>query len=383
MQHEEQVAIVRRILTHLDAKTTDLSPAIGRNPVEAYFSEEWRALEVRHLFNRHSQVLGLSGLLPEAGDYLVDDLSGRSLLFVRTPAGPVHGFLNVCRHRGAPLAQACGHGAKRLTCPYHGLTYDLEGLPVTLNAAHYPDVSASDLRLSRVRLHEAHGMLWLHPGPNDTAIALHDIAQQLDDYQLGSFTHYQSRRLQRRMNWKMVIDTFLESAHFSFLHRNSIASLFIPNLGIFDTFGRNSRIVYPRATIQQVRGTPPDRWDLLRHSVIIYMLFPNTLLLWQLDHVELWRVYPDPAGDPGCCVTEVSLYIPQPATTDKARAHWDANMQLAINAVVQEDFPVAEAIQQGLRSGAQTHLTFGRHEPALIHFHQQLELAMASEPPGP
>jgi hypothetical protein len=34
------------------------------------------------------------------------------------------------------------------------------------------------------------------------------------------------------------------------------------------------------------------------------------------------------------------------------------------------DFPVVEDVQRGLAAGAQACLTFGRHEPALAHFHR-------------
>ncbi|MCC7633976.1 aromatic ring-hydroxylating oxygenase subunit alpha [Stenotrophomonas rhizophila] len=375
MQHDRQVAIIERIFAHLDAKTTDMCPAIGLNPVEAYFSDAWQASERRHLFGDRGQLLGLSGLLRHAGDYLVDDLGGGSRLLVRTPAGPIHGFHNVCRHRGAPLVQAGGEGARAFTCRYHGWSYDLDGMPMKLHAAHYPPLAAHERQLAAIGVDEAHGLVWVHRA-GAAATDLHGLEEELDAYRLQDFFHYQSRRLQRRMNWKMVIDTFLESAHFPFLHRDSIASLFIHSLGIFDAFGDHCRMVYPRKTIDTLRGTDPRHWDLLRHSIIIYLLFPNTLLIWQLDHVEIWRTFPDPVGDPAQCVAEVSMYIPQQADSDKARAHWDANMRMLIRAVDEEDFPVAEAVQRGLRSGAQPHLTFGCHEPGLIHFHQRLQRAM-------
>jgi|SRR5437870_13518639 len=69
-------------------------------------------------------------------------------------------------------------------------------------------------------------------------------------------------------------------------------------------------------------------------------------------------------------------YVPEAPATEKARQHWAANMQLAMDAVAAEDFPLGEGIQRGFRSGAQDHVTYGRNEPALIHFHRSLRRAL-------
>jgi hypothetical protein len=47
-----------------------------------------------------------------------------------------------------------------------------------------------------------------------------------------------------------------------------------------------------------------------------------------------------------------------------------------IRVVETEDFPVGEDIQRGFRSGAQEHITFGRNEPGLHHFHRSVREAL-------
>ncbi len=41
-----------------------------------------------------------------------------------------------------------------------------------------------------------------------------------------------------------------------------------------------------------------------------------------------------------------------------------------------EDFPVCLDIQRGFGAGAQAHITFGRHEPALGHYHRSIQKAL-------
>src|SRR5690606_36948310 len=51
---------------------------------------------------------------------------GQPVIVVRDTDGELRAFLNVCRHRGAPLADGCGH-ARALGCPYHGWVFRLDG----------------------------------------------------------------------------------------------------------------------------------------------------------------------------------------------------------------------------------------------------------------
>jgi Ring hydroxylating alpha subunit (catalytic domain) len=78
---------------------------------------------------------------------------------------------------------------------------------------------------------------------------------------------------------------------------------------------------------------------------------------------------------------QVSLYTPELASTTSAQAEWDRRLALLLGTVNDEDFPIAEDIQRGFVSGAQGHVTFGRHEPARAYFHRaiarELELETA------
>jgi hypothetical protein len=51
-----------------------------------------------------------------------------------------------------------------------------------------------------------------------------------------------------------------------------------------------------------------------------------------------------------------------------------------MDTVLNEDFRVARAMQEGFAAGAQSHVLFGRNEPALQHFHRELAAAC---PPAP
>jgi hypothetical protein len=75
-------------------------------------------------------------------------------------------------------------------------------------------------------------------------------------------------------------------------------------------------------------------------------------------------------------IVQMGYYIPEPAETQSAKDHWERNMDLAVRTVLEEDIPGVEGIQIGLSSGAISHSTFGRNEPALIHFQREVARAI-------
>src|SRR5262249_40904777 len=104
----------------------------------------------------------------------------------------------------------------------------------------------------------------------------------------------QSPVLRPKINWKLVVDGFLETWHIPFVHRTAVSQIFIPSICAVDAFGPNLRVVYPRKSFLKLRDQDENRWNLLSHSLVLYLLFPNVLLIWQGDHLEIWRVFPDP-----------------------------------------------------------------------------------------
>jgi hypothetical protein len=141
------------------------------------------------------------------------------------------------------------------------------------------------------------------------------------------------------------------------------------------------RLVIPRKKLERLKREPEKDWDLMWNTTIIYALFPNTLLMMQGDHVELALIFPSD-GRVDRAVMDLALYVPKAPTTDEEHSHWDKNMKLVLDVVTGEDFPAGRTIQEGLTSGAQTHVIYGRNEPAMIHYHQSLRRALSAGAPN-
>jgi phenylpropionate dioxygenase-like ring-hydroxylating dioxygenase large terminal subunit len=378
MNHAEQVAVAKRLLKFIRTSGTELGPELYRQPVSEYTDPTVAAREQQRLFRERPLCVGLSADLPGPGTYRTHDLSGVPLLLVRTLDGGFRAYLTVCRHRGARVADGAG-SARGFTCPYHAWVFGLDGaLAARPDEASFAGAPRDAYGLTALPAVECHGTLWVCPTPGrefDLEQSLGTLDDELASYHLGTFHHYASRDLSRRMNWKLVVDTFLESYHFCVLHRDSICSIFYQNLGTFDAYGEHFRLVSPRRSIEGMQSDPEADWRVLPHVVALYILYPNAVLVWQGEQIELWQVFPGATPDES--QFRLSLYSPEPATTDRARRHWERNLELVLHVVENEDFPVGEGIQRGFHSAAQSHTVFGRNEPALAHYHRCLTASVA------
>ena len=381
MERQDELAVGRRLLGHIDGRTNDLAGAMFRNRVAAYACRDRAAQEREKLFRQRPIMVGLSSRLAAPGQYLTEDIAGMPVLMVRGEDGAVRAFANICRHRGAPVADGCG-SARAFTCPYHGWTYDAHGrLLGTTDRTGFAGLDLAAHALVRLPAAERHGLLFvrpspLRPGESDTIDLdawLGDFAGAFAALDLGGYRLHSTDRVRPALNWKFAIDTFLEGYHIPHLHRRTIAPYFIGNVGTFDAAGPHGRMCVPRNSIESQRPLDEARRGFLPHIIALYQIFPNAVFIWQVDHVELWRAFPD-RNDPGRCEVELTLYRPEP--TDRSDAHWEKNRDIAIRTVLEEDFPLGERMQIGFESNATEEVIYGRNEPSLVHFHDSIRNAL-------
>jgi phenylpropionate dioxygenase-like ring-hydroxylating dioxygenase large terminal subunit len=384
MSWQGQIQILKRLLHYIDTRTTAMADSPWRNEVSVYTDTARLAAEQRILFRKHPLVMGLASDWAEPGSFATDDHAGLPILIVRGRDGTLRAFLNVCRHRGAKVADGCG-SARLFSCPYHAWSYDLSGKLMGIpDERCFPGVRDERSSLIELPLCEKHGLVWVIPTADgstsfDIDPWLGGLAEELAAFELASWSFYDRRVIPETMNWKILVDTFNEGYHVGILHRDSLGGILHGNVADFEAFGLNHRLTFPRKKLERLKAEPEESWDLMWNTTLVYSLFPNTLLIVQGDHVELVRMFPCEARVDRA-VMELGLYVPKAPTTDDERAHWDKNMQLVLDVVTGEDFPVGRSIQIGLTSGAQTHTVFGRNEPGMIHYHQSMRAALGLDP---
>jgi choline monooxygenase len=246
------VEIVRRVLAHIDARTTDAGDA-WREPVEHYLDPQRFAQELQVLRSSRS-VFAPSAAIPNPGDHIERVVFGVPLFAVRDRDGRAHVFRNACRHRGAALVDGVGC-SRALVCPYHGWTYHLDGsLAHVPHADGFPDLDMSSRGLVEVSSREVDGLVVIDgvDSTMDDESALLDGAPWRDKLMpaaqlLGATSSVLA------MNWKVLVEQFLEGYHIRSTHRDTFFPVQYDNLNVVETFGPNSRVTYPYRNIERLR----------------------------------------------------------------------------------------------------------------------------------
>ena len=105
------------------------------------------------------------------------------------------------------------------------------------------------------------------------------------------------------------------------------------------------------------------------------MIFPNVVTIFHPDYLSLITLYP--VGPETLSWTHRML-VPADRTTPDWTPHWEKTFALIEQGVFEkEDIACAVAIQRGLKSGANRHLTAGRAEQGVGWFHAEVARALA------
>ncbi|MDT5143222.1 MAG: hypothetical protein QOI79_2585, partial [Mycobacterium sp.] len=364
------VEIVHRILAHIDAGTTDEGDA-WREPVEAYLDPARFADELRLLRSMPS-VYVPSAAIPNPGDHVERVAFGVPLFAVRDTDRRVRVFRNACRHRGMALVdgQGCSHA---LVCRYHGWTYRLDGsLAHVPHAEGFPDLDMSSRGLVEVASHEVGGLVVIDSldTQEPATVGLTDGSPWRDKL-LPAERLFYTQSTVRAMNWKILVEQFLEGYHIRSTHRDTFYPLQYDNLNVVETFGPNTRITFPYRNIERLRDRPESTWTVGARVTFVYHLFPNVMLATFPDQVL--AVVVDPIDIDHTTVTTYGMAGPGVVAE---RGPTGAGRSVLAEGAL-EDNAMSAGVQQGLHADANTFVEFGRHESAIGHFHATLDARLA------
>jgi phenylpropionate dioxygenase-like ring-hydroxylating dioxygenase large terminal subunit len=344
-------------------------------PAWTYSDPEFFAVEHERVFAPSWQVVCHESDIPQLGDWRSIEIVGESVIVLRQKDGGLRAFANVCRHRGSRILDGDGGCARKLTCPYHAWTYELDGrLSGVPDATSYPGLDKARHGLAPVALECWHGFVFVRlvdEGPS--------VAAMMTPYEamIAPYRFEELRALgrvtlrQRAVNWKNIGDNYSDGLHIPVAHP-----------GLTRLFGR-SYGVEAEDHVDRVWGELEDRASANWSERAYQRLLPEVAHLpqgarRQWLYFKLWPnvafdIYPDqvdfmqwlPLTPTTSVIREISYALPDNRREMRAARYlnWRINRQVSA-----EDAKLIERVQQGMASRSFSAGPLSKNEVCLKQF---------------
>lgn len=199
-------------------------------PQSDYIDPSVFAREQTHIFRKLWIFAGLRTLLSEPDGFVTRQIGGIPVV-VQNFDGTLKAFRNQCSHRQAPL-QLEEYGRRKLTCRYHGWTFDasgqVRGMPGEHRLYHYTETERSQLCLGEFAVQCIGNLVFVNLDPNPLPIEAQfsdALRQQLE--QISG--HFGSQAIHTAIpaayNWKLNFENVLDYNHVPFVHPQSFRPL--------------------------------------------------------------------------------------------------------------------------------------------------------------
>jgi phenylpropionate dioxygenase-like ring-hydroxylating dioxygenase large terminal subunit len=311
--------------------------------------------------------------IAEPKDYVVWEQMGQSVVITRLADSSVTAWHNVCQHRGARLVDGSGNcRIAKFKCPWHGFVYNLEGevTSVPLREA-FDERELTGLRTPKVRVEEWGGWIWLSFSDRIPALRqyLGTIGDELEGYNLESFTTIYRASVRLKANWKIVMDAFNETWHVPFTHRNTLTGIVMWRHAVLKIAEPHTWMTIPiRGFTERVGQHEDHRKSHLCH----YLVFPNTIFSCFPTHLQMWSAWPISPDETQLCAYEVVGPPPPGQSAEKWAAHNERDWQ-HFQDVLTEDSQVINDFARVIHSRGYTRNMFSTAESRLTSFHQQVD----------
>ena len=303
--------------------------------------------ETARIMARTWQFAGHASQLTRTGDYFVFEIADENCFCTRGEDGEIRAFYNVCQHRAHALLEDSGN-VRRITCPYHSWTYELDGrFRSAPNVRAVPDFPRDSIRLRQIRAEVFCGFIFVN---------LDDDAAPMDEWfpnargQILEFLPDMESRapllwleVPEECNWKVSVENYSECYHCALNHPTFSAGVIRPETYDIQAHGHCLRhttecqnlesMSYP-VDMSKPHAGEYSSWFLW--PMFSFQIYPGGVLNtyhWRptgAESVVMWRGWHTPGG-------EESEVIHRLAKQDR-------------ETTVAEDIRLVESVQRGLRS---------------------------------
>jgi choline monooxygenase len=327
-----------------------LAPRLYRDPDVLEAEREF-------VLERSWQLAGHISKVAEPGSYVTTAAGTQPVLVVRGKDGELRAFRNTCRHRGSKVLSGSGQCGKAIRCRYHGWTYRHDGSLIGMpEVRSFGDIDKSALGLLPAKVDEFCGLVFVNLDLDAVPISeqLGELEEHLAPYRIPSLVPFQEIEGRQHVNWKIVIDNYLEGYHVPIAHPGLMRLLDYKRyeVDVRDSYvwfeaplrdkpaGTHAERLY-RRLVRPMPGLEPDDVRVWRYVFI----YPNTAIDLYPDQVMTWQIKPD--GVRRTVDVFAAYRTPRPGGRTRLVQRLNAKLNQLVH---DEDVDLVENVQAGLET---------------------------------
>ncbi len=340
---------------------------------DAYASQAFFDIERERAFAESWVAVGFVSRIESPGDVIVAEVAGRSIIVTRNNDGELRAFHNVCRHRATKLLDGGCDAVRRIRCPYHSWTYDLDGNCLGTPLFEGSDIpgdqrgifdtsdakgfAKADYSLLPVLVDSWGFLIFVNLDSDAQPLAeqLGDLPDRFSGYRLGEWREIRTKSYEAKANYKLLGENFMEYYHLPWVHPELVKVSRMEDHHRWQGPGMYTGMcttpVSQNTEDGGWQGLPPlgslDKED--SESGRFVWLFPNTAVVVLPNHAFVIMARPE--GPDRTVEETVVLAHPESLkssgseeTLDQLARFWDL--------VNSQDIEIVERVQQGISNPA-------------------------------
>jgi len=314
-------------------------------PIHTYWDPLVYEFELDAMFHNTWQYFAPLEKLSQKGDVVTGTIGRIPVAVSRAEDGKLHGFVNICRHRGYTVIEGDKRNCRSFVCRYHTWSYRLNG-----DLANAPDTDKetgfdkTEFGLLKVSVDTFGLGVFVNADP--AAPPLRVAHPTLDAFaaKAGMNTDVSRYRLYRTItteqasNWKLWYDNGTECYHCPSIHDKSFSDAFNTDSGTYSTRTEGKLTSY---SFKSATNNDPDA--LIGSHYGSVQAFPCFQTVRQDDMWYFGKLTPT---GPESCVFTADYFIEEGADTarvDRWIEIWDKTFS--------EDADATVVQQKNLRTG--------------------------------
>jgi phenylpropionate dioxygenase-like ring-hydroxylating dioxygenase large terminal subunit len=328
-------------------------------PAWTYSDPEYFSVETTRLMRPSWQVVCHASDIPNPGDWHTLEFLGESIIVVRGTDRKIRAFSNVCRHRGSRIVDGSSGCAKKLVCPYHAWSYDLEGrLTGVPRRASYPqlDFDAHGLPEVELEIWKSFIFVRLVGGGPSIAEMMRPYEARIAPYRFDDLRAVGRVTLRPRpVNWKNVADNYSDGLHIPVAHPG-LTRLFGQGYGVeaeehvdrmWGAMVERPSSRWSERLYQRLLPAVPHLPQESQRLWLYFKLWPNVAFDIYPDQVDFMQFLP--VSPTETLIREIAYALPDERREMRAARflNWRINRQVNL-----EDTVLIARVQAGMGSSS-------------------------------